>query len=154
MVSSVASERQIAANRRNAAKSTGPSTVEGKRRSSRNASRHGLSRPAPRDPASVTDIVAFAIELVGEDASAAEMALARAAAEAQFDLMRVRRARQSVLASLIQSVPSEEDGRHESNKPQVPDLIGRLDRYERKALCRRKKTLTKLARSMRLPIFG
>ena len=31
MVSSVASERQIAANRRNAAKSTGPSTVEGKR---------------------------------------------------------------------------------------------------------------------------
>ena len=38
--------------------------------------------------------------------------------------MRVRRARQSVLASLIQNVPSEEDGRHESNKPQVPDLIG------------------------------
>jgi hypothetical protein len=37
------SMRQIEANRRNALRSTGPTTEEGKRRSRRNALRHGLS---------------------------------------------------------------------------------------------------------------
>src|SRR3954466_15862105 len=39
----MATERQIAANRRNAQSSTGPSTEAGKRRSRRNAIRHGLT---------------------------------------------------------------------------------------------------------------
>lgn len=39
----MASDRQIAANRRNAAKSTGPRTEDGKMRSRQNAVRHGLT---------------------------------------------------------------------------------------------------------------
>src|ERR1041385_8016231 len=39
----MATDRQIAANRRNAQYSTGPSTEPGKRRSRRNAFRHGLT---------------------------------------------------------------------------------------------------------------
>ena len=41
----MASERQIAANRRNAKQSTGPKSKSGKKLSSMNALRHGLSVP-------------------------------------------------------------------------------------------------------------
>ena len=39
----MASDKQIAANRRNAQKSTGPKTLAGKRKCRRNALRHGLT---------------------------------------------------------------------------------------------------------------
>ena len=39
----MASDRQIAANRRNARKSTGPRSGAGRKRASRNAYRHGLT---------------------------------------------------------------------------------------------------------------
>ena len=40
---------QVAANRSNARKSTGPKTTEGRRRSSQNGVRHGLNQPPPHD---------------------------------------------------------------------------------------------------------
>jgi hypothetical protein len=46
----VATERQIAANRANAKRSTGPKTLAGKMASSRNAFRHGFSDPLRFDP--------------------------------------------------------------------------------------------------------
>jgi len=47
----MATEKQIAANRANAKRSTGPKTAAGKLKSSRNAYRHGLSGPLLSDPA-------------------------------------------------------------------------------------------------------
>jgi hypothetical protein len=41
----MASEARIAANRRNAQNSTGPRSASGKKRASRSALRHGLSKP-------------------------------------------------------------------------------------------------------------
>ena len=45
----MATKLQVAANRFNASKSTGPKTTEGRRRSSQNGIRHGLNQPPPHE---------------------------------------------------------------------------------------------------------
>ena len=45
----MATKLQVAANRSNARKSTGPKTREGRRRSSQNGAKHGLNQPPPHD---------------------------------------------------------------------------------------------------------
>ena len=136
------SPRQIAANRRNASRSTGPVTVQGKARASRNARRHGLSVPGYRASAVAADIGEFALQLVGDAASRTEIDLARAAAEAQLELARIGREKQLLLEVLMSDVSS-------------PDThaIRRLDRYERRAKSRRKRALSKLSQLCQLPIF-
>jgi hypothetical protein len=88
----MASERQIAANRRNAASGSGPRSAGGKKRSSRNAYRHGLASSIPRaNCARTLDQLARKIL---RDTGCAERAIALShaytAAEASFDLARVR----------------------------------------------------------------
>ena len=62
----MASEKQIAANRANAKRSTGPKTLVGKMASSRNAYRHGLSEPLRPDPATSARIDAVARALANK----------------------------------------------------------------------------------------
>jgi hypothetical protein len=84
----VASDKQIAANRRNAQKSSGPRSAAGKKRAGKNAIRHGLSRPmtGPKFAAAVEDL---ACRIAGDEP--AKLAVARQAAEAMLELDRVRR---------------------------------------------------------------
>jgi hypothetical protein len=89
----LATEKQKAANRANAERSTGPRTPAGKLRSSRNAYRHGLSGPMPYDPSSAAEVDIIALELAGERATADRLASAADFAGAQMELFRIREIR-------------------------------------------------------------
>ena len=84
----MSSERQIEANRRNAKNSKGPKSEAGKRRSSKNAYRHGLS--VPMSVRSEVQFKDLSCQFAGDDTDAEILALADRAADAQLDLERVR----------------------------------------------------------------
>jgi hypothetical protein len=85
----VASERQIAANRRNAQKSTGPRSRVGKKRASGNAFRHGLA-VSLSSTAFAKQAEELARQIAHRTADAIALEHARTAAEAELELRRVR----------------------------------------------------------------
>jgi hypothetical protein len=92
----MASERQIEANRRNARNSTGPRSTSGKKRTSQNAFRHGLTKPiSSAEFARAVETLARQIAGDSEDKIAIE--LAHDAAEAELELARVRRVRTALI---------------------------------------------------------
>jgi hypothetical protein len=125
----VSGARRAFASRANARKSTGPRTPAGKALAARNACRHGLNLPALCDPALSRDVeeLARAIvrSIVGAAADPRCHELACRVAEAQVDLARARRARLPLIAKV------------EADPGVLVELV-RLDRYERRALSRRK----------------
>lgn len=110
------------ANRANALASTGPRTSAGKAIASRNARRHGLNLPALHDSALADEIAALAREIAGPHAGARRFEFACRIAAAQIDLVRVRRARHQLF----------------SGNPTATTRLAVFDRYERRALSRRK----------------
>ena len=106
----MSSLKQIAANRRNALKSTGPATEEGKRRSSCNAMRHGLTAETVITPLEdPQDYEAFEAAVISDyDAeSAVERELVLRLASA---LWRLRRAT-GIETALFESV-TEDTSKH------------------------------------------
>ena len=129
----MATEKQIAANRANAKRSTGPRTLAGKQRSSRNAYRHGLSTPLPADPlnAARADALVEAVlshNQAGEDNPAA----AKEFAQAQLELLRVRGIRTEMLSAID---PTSAKALH---------WLLSIDRYETLALRRRRRAFRDL----------
>ena len=88
---------RVRANRRNARRSTGPRTSEGKSRVAKNAVQHGLAIPVTTDPALADASERLARVIAGHDVDPARLEGARRVAEAQIDLLRVRRVRVALL---------------------------------------------------------
>ena len=151
--------RQHTANRNNARASTGPKTAAGKARVSRNARRHGLAARNRFAGAPANEVHVLALRIAGSSASAAVLTAAHRIAEAQIDLVRVRAARQWLIAP---GLSTERDGSQTRRSlptrkmlklmpgPATPekfmvvlsDLAKRLrtlDRYEGRALWRRNR---------------
>ena len=117
--------RRREADRGDSKASTGPGPPSA-RRPARNARRHGLNLPALRDPAWSHEVKALGRAIAGAGAGAYRHELACRVAAAQIDFIRARRARLDLLRG-----------------GSVCDFSGSwqlylIDRYERRALSRRK----------------
>lgn len=93
----MASPRRIAANRRNAARSTGPVTATGKMRASRNALKHGFNVSVRHDPATSVKLEVLAEAIAGKNPTARRLRAALDVAEAQLELKRVQEYRLALI---------------------------------------------------------
>jgi hypothetical protein len=145
----MSSARRRAANKRNAAQSSGPGTSAGKARVSQNALRHGLAVSVLKDPTVSAEVDSVARALVEGDHDGALFTQARIIAESQLDLERIQFAKVSLinshLLSVQQDLPDAEGG--EQKKDLRSDVLGnamicivpqlaKFHRYERRARTR------------------
>ena len=145
------SAAKIEANRRNAQRSTGPRSKAGKARVARNAFKHGLSVAIGAD-----DFHAERDELVqafeGQFDSAKNSEAFSRLVEGQIELQRVRRSKAELLnraATRLKASYSDIEECVAVGFGQNAKLLLASDRYERRALSKRRRALRKLARSAR-----
>jgi predicted outer membrane protein len=127
---------RLAANRRNARLSTGPRTASGKRNVAVNALRHGLSVPVFADPVLAGEVAELAERIANGSTDPEVRERARDVAAAQIDVERVRHARHAVIARPAMGAPVSE-ARSDAMRETIRELWT-LDRYERRAMSRRK----------------
>jgi len=95
----MATERQLAANRRNAQRSTGPRSSQGKKRASQSARRHGFSRKTTFCDSDAVEQLAR--ELVGPHAGFVRLELARQAAEAHLTIRFVSQTKSRLINRIL-----------------------------------------------------
>jgi hypothetical protein len=134
------SERKIAANRNNAKKSTGPRSSAGRAVSRLNALRHGLAATIVNKSAPGGGVEDFAKVLSSVMGLQSVSGVARVAAEAHFDLLRI----QKIQSSLYETIYSV-DGAGPDRLAELIGKLAKLERYERRAFSRRKRALRALS---------
>ncbi len=134
----MANLRQCRANRANARASSGPKSAQGKARASKNALRHGLTLPVMADPTLSQEVKRLAQQIAAGDPHL--LPLAYEVAQAQADLLRIKRVREDLSARRGQLLATR-GGPNE--RPLEGELL-KLARYERRARSRRKLAIRKL----------
>ena len=129
------SEAKIAANRRNALRSTGPRTPNGKQRSRRNALKHGFAACTLIDPSFETEVARVAAAMHNSGSDCADSEQVATIAQCSVTLVQVRQAKMEVIAQAFQD--------HLPIKPsdEYSNQLLRLDRYERRALSYRNRRM-------------
>jgi hypothetical protein len=127
----VTSPRAIAANRANAGRSTGPRTARGKATARRNALRHGFAAGRLARPEDCDAVRRIARQICG-DSDMLRGDQATVIAECHLLIRRLRAARAAAVARLDNSPAS------------LRDLLS-IDRYERRAIARRRRAINQLA---------
>ena len=148
----MASDRQIAANRRNSQRSTGPRTAVGKARVRRNALRHGLAATILRDPALKVEVDQLAAVICGKGADPAKREQALIVAESEALLSRIRAARVDLIEQMSPTLPGQEADASQLTLPNPGQLLTqllRLERYESAALSRRTRAAARVIFSAR-----
>jgi hypothetical protein len=136
----MASDRQIAANRKNSKRSTGPRSQAGRIASRRNALRHGLAIAIEADPAFQDQIEKQATALALSSGMQNVDERAREAAGAELDLLRIRQIR----AWLFKTLYFGANDVNPESLAELTDKLAKLERYERRAFSRRKRALREM----------
>lgn len=154
------SERQIAANRRNARKSTGPTSQGGRDRAARNSFKHGLATSIADDARYLVALDKLALKIVGHTDDLNVLECARVIASAELELERMRRIRIGLIegARVLGSIDEPPQGAAwKEQRPMtdadastanamrkaLPHLQSTL-RYERRVVAKRDKALRRL----------
>jgi hypothetical protein len=140
------SARKRRANRANALRSTGPKTAAGRSVSARNARRHGLRIPLLSDSVLCAEVEAMAQNIAGSTTPEL-VELARRVAEAEVDVLRVRRIRTDMISRELKMGRLDllYGGQGSLGGVLTSPCFGSeftvIDRYERRALSRRRSAI-------------
>jgi hypothetical protein len=136
------SDKKITANRINAKKSTGPTSLRGKLQSSRNALRHGLAAAMNAGPTISADVKRMANAICGNEHADPDLYdLAVTIARWQIVLLKVRAAR-SAAFELQNTIEPKVEGVAQLTPARPSDEeSARLNRYDRRARSARNRAI-------------
>lgn len=152
----MASVSKIAANRRNASRSTGPRSRIGKSHARRNAVRHGLAARAVLGAEEAASVQAMADQIVDGSSGVLTFNSACVVAQAELDLVRIRELKVTLIQNAImqQRQTLVATGRTAGSMNDQGDLAAavrqtlpqllKYDRYERRAAARRDRGISAL----------